>query len=80
MITIKPTMHGLKIDCNCVWQHGVNLTPERCDDNCDLTGLYLQGRDEPHFPVPCYYGLYFRDDPEYRWMEIELTKIELRAG
>lgn len=54
MITIKSSEFGKRryVDCDCVCQNGIFLTPERCTDVCDLTCGYLIGDKEPHYPMP----------------------------
>ncbi len=59
MITIKPDPFGsLDVTCDCVCQNGIRLTPERCDDNCNLKIGYLIGQKPAHYPVPARTNLY----------------------
>jgi hypothetical protein len=40
------------VDCDCVVQNGVRLTPERCTDVCNLTCGYLMGISPPNYQLP----------------------------
>ena len=55
MITITSTRHGLVVDCDCVVQNGIPLTPERCSAVCYVPVGYIKGLKEPHHQVPAIY-------------------------
>lgn len=71
MITIKSSEFGKRryVDCDCVCQNGIFLTPERCTDVCNLTCGYLIGDKEPHYQLPAIPLRILRTPmPRYMWV------------